>query len=170
MCSRPSPLQGQRQETGLVTDPALAAHNELGIIIFIRNMPISTTEEALYMLFAKHGTVRKVSIPTNSRYARSLLGFHFTDYSPQRASFMMCSYAEKRISLLSNQLLGRNRSCINCVLLAHSHRTNQIPPFTTTNVTVSSYRLCIGSVLSSGLVRLIHEAMSYWMCNHEIKD
>ena len=64
-CSRPSPLQGQRQETGLVTDPALAAHNELGIIIFIRNMPISTTEEALYMLFAKHGTVRKVSITTN---------------------------------------------------------------------------------------------------------
>ena len=83
---------------------------------------------------------------------------------------MMYSCVKKRISLLSNQLLGRNRSCINCVFLAHSHRTNQIPPFTTTNVTVSSYRLCIGSVLSSGLVRLIHEAMSYWMCNHEIKD
>ena len=31
---RASPLQGQRQEGGLVTDPALAAHNELGIIIF----------------------------------------------------------------------------------------------------------------------------------------
>ena len=84
-----------------MTDPALAAHNELGIIIFIRNMPISTTEEALYMLFAKHGTVRKVSIPTNLQYARSLLGFHFTDYGPGRARFMMYSCVEKRISLLS---------------------------------------------------------------------
>ena len=137
-CSRPSPLQGQRQETGLVTDPALAAHNELGIIIFIRNMPISFTEEALYMLFAKHGTVRKVSIPTNLPFC-DVLGFHFTDYGPRRAGFMMCSYAEKRISLLSYQLSGRNKTCISCFLLAHNHRTNQIPPFTTTNVTVSSY-------------------------------
>ena len=141
-CCRPSPLQGQRQEGGLVTDPALAAHNELGIIIFIRNMPISTTEEALYMLFAKHGTVRKVSIPTNLRYARSLLGFHIIDYGPQRARFMMYSCVKKRISLLSNQLLGRNRTRINCVLLAHNHKTNQIPPFTTTNVTVASLTLC----------------------------
>ena len=83
---------------------------------------------------------------------------------------MMHSCVEKRISLLSYQLLGRNRTCISCVLLAHNHKTNQIPPFSTTNVTVSSFTLCIGSVLSSGSVRLIHEAMSYWMCNHEIKD
>lgn len=46
---------------GVVTDPTLAQRNELGVIIFIRNIPIATDEEQLYSLFADYGTVRKVS-------------------------------------------------------------------------------------------------------------
>ncbi|XP_067942147.1 ELAV-like protein 1 [Watersipora subatra] len=61
---RNKPL-GHRLETGVVTDPSLAQRSELGVVIFVRNFPLTTDEEKLYSLFSPFGVIRKVNVMRN---------------------------------------------------------------------------------------------------------
>jgi len=50
-----------KRDFNAAADPTVAERNELGIIIFVRNLPLETDDTSLFSLFSEHGVVRKVT-------------------------------------------------------------------------------------------------------------